>query len=83
MLKVWRTTDWKQEAEVEDPFKNAPGTTFFRRLSWSPEGSHIAAANAVNGNQCVSAVINRDNWDSDVSLVGHTFPVEVTVSNEP
>ncbi|KAI8337443.1 WD40-repeat-containing domain protein [Chlamydoabsidia padenii] len=80
-VKIWRTSDWKQEAEVKDPFYNAPGTTFFRRLSWSPEGSHIAAANAVNGSQCVSAVISRDNWAASVSLVGHKVPVEVTAFN--
>ncbi|KAI8059330.1 WD40-repeat-containing domain protein [Gongronella butleri] len=80
-VKIWRTSDWQEEAQIEEPFHNAPGVTFFRRLSWSPEGSHIAAANAVNGNQCVAAIINRDNWDSDISLVGHTLPVEVTSFN--
>ncbi|ORZ04888.1 WD40-repeat-containing domain protein [Absidia repens] len=80
-VKIWRTSDWQEEAEVDDPFYNAPGTTFFRRLSWSPEGSHIAAANAVNGNQCVAAMINRDHWDADISLVGHAVPIEVTSFN--
>ncbi|KAI8093179.1 WD40-repeat-containing domain protein [Halteromyces radiatus] len=80
-VKIWRTSDWQEEAEIEDPFYNAPGTTFFRRLSWSPEGSHIAASNAVNANQCVAAIISRDNWDSDVSLVGHDVPIEVASFN--
>ncbi|ORX56925.1 WD40 repeat-like protein [Hesseltinella vesiculosa] len=80
-VKIWRTSDWQEEAEIEGPFYNAPGTTFFSRLSWSPEGSHIAAANAVNGSQCVAAIINRDHWESDVSLVGHAMPVEVTAFN--
>jgi hypothetical protein len=48
--------------------------------SWSPDGAHVAAANAVNGIQCIAAVINRDDWNADVSLVGHQLPVEVTVS---
>ena len=60
-------------------------TYFYRYLfsplaSWAPNGSHIAAANAVNGMQCVAAVISRDNWSSDLSLVGHELPVEVAVS---
>lgn len=50
--------------------------------SWAPNGSHIAAANAVNGMQCVAAVISRDNWSSDLSLVGHDLPVEVAVSGD-
>lgn len=81
MVKVWRTTDWGLETEIMSPFINAPGTTFFRRLSWAPDGTHIAAANAVNGLQCIAAMINRDNWNSDISLVGHQLPVEVTCYN--
>lgn len=66
---------------MDGPFSNASDTTFFRRLSWSPEGSNLAAVNAVNGSQHVAALISRDHWDSDTSLVGHTGPVEVTVRN--
>ncbi|CAO3610103.1 unnamed protein product [Cunninghamella echinulata] len=79
--KVWRTSDWQEETNIEDPFYNAPGTTFFSRLSWSPEGANIATANAANGMNCVSAIISRDKWDSDISLVGHELPVEVTAFN--
>ncbi|CAO3615348.1 unnamed protein product [Cunninghamella blakesleeana] len=79
--KIWRTSDWQEETNIEDPFYNAPGTTFFSRLSWSPEGANIATANAANGMNCVSAIISRDKWDSDFSLVGHELPVEVTAFN--
>ncbi|KAM3581865.1 HIR complex subunit [Umbelopsis sp. WA50703] len=81
LVKIWRTSDWGLERDIREPFVNAPGTTFFRRLSWAPNGSHIAAANAVNGMQCVAAVISRDNWSSDLSLVGHELPVEVACFN--
>ncbi|SAM04262.1 hypothetical protein [Absidia glauca] len=77
-VKIWRTSDWREEAQVDGPFSNASDTTFFRRLSWSPEGANLAAVNAVNGSQHVAALISRDHWDSDTSLVGHTGPVEVT-----
>lgn len=80
MVKVWRTSDWALETDIISPFINAPGTTLFRRLSWAPDGAHVAAANAVNGIQCIAAIINRDDWNADVSLVGHTLPIEVTVS---
>lgn len=80
MVKVWRTSDWGLETDIVSPFINAPGTTLFRRLSWAPDGAHVAAANAVNGLQCIAAIINRDDWNADVSLVGHLLPVEVTVS---
>ncbi|KAI8075593.1 WD40-repeat-containing domain protein [Thamnidium elegans] len=81
MVKVWRTSDWALEKDIISPFINAPGTTLFRRLSWAPDGAHVAAANAVNGIQCIAAIINRDDWNADVSLVGHTLPIEVTSFN--
>ncbi|GAN04822.1 hir-1 [Mucor ambiguus] len=81
MVKVFRTSDWGLETDLISPFINAPGTTLFRRLSWSPDGANIAAANAVNGIQCIAAIINRDDWNADVSLVGHQLPIEVTAYN--
>ncbi|KAI8349397.1 WD40-repeat-containing domain protein [Blakeslea trispora] len=81
MVKVWRRSDWGLESDLIQPFVNAPGTTLFRRLSWSPDGAHIAAANAVNGIQCIAAIINRDDWNADISLVGHQLPVEVAAFN--
>ncbi|KAI8384389.1 WD40-repeat-containing domain protein [Radiomyces spectabilis] len=81
MVKIWRTSDWELEKDIKGPFINAPGTTLYRRLSWSPNGSHIAAANAVNGIQCVAAVISRDDWAADISFVGHQLPIEVTCFN--
>lgn len=32
-VKIWRTSDWGLEAEVEKPFEASPGT-FFRRLRY-------------------------------------------------
>ncbi|KAI9496376.1 WD40-repeat-containing domain protein [Zychaea mexicana] len=81
MLKIWRTSDWGLEQEIKAPFINAPGTTLFRRLSWSPNGSHIVASNAVNGVHCIAAVVSREDWATDVSLVGHQLPIEVACFN--
>ncbi|KAI8975694.1 WD40-repeat-containing domain protein [Mycotypha africana] len=64
-VKIWRTSDWQLETEIVGPFINAPGTTLFR----------------LNGIQCIAAIINRDDWNADISLVGHTMPVEVTAFN--
>lgn len=99
-VKIWRTIDWKLEAEVRKPFEDSPGSTFFRRLrrvfcfcseddasltdnlSWSPDGAHITASNATNnkGLVFIAAVITRNSWTSDISLVGHENTVEVAVS---
>jgi protein HIRA/HIR1 len=48
--------------------------------SWSPDGGHVAAADGINTHKHVAAIVARDDWNTDVSLVGHKHPVEVTVS---
>ncbi|KAF5389991.1 hypothetical protein D9757_003898 [Collybiopsis confluens] len=82
-VKIWRTSDWSLEAEVKKPFEDSPGSTFFRRLSWSPDGAHITASNATNnkGFVFIAAVITRGSWTSEISLVGHENTVEVAAYN--
>ncbi|KAF7291869.1 Protein HIR [Mycena indigotica] len=82
-VKIWRTSDWSIEAEVTKPFEDSPGSTFFRRLSWSPDGAHITASNATNnkGFVFIASVITRTSWASDISLVGHENTVEVASYN--
>uniref|UniRef100_A0A1I8GDZ3 WD_REPEATS_REGION domain-containing protein n=1 Tax=Macrostomum lignano TaxID=282301 RepID=A0A1I8GDZ3_9PLAT len=70
-LCVWRTDTWRQEARITAPFKGAPQSTPFLRPSWSPDGSFILAANAVNSGFPTAPLIHRDKWASDMDLVGH------------
>jgi WD40 repeat protein len=51
--------------------------------SWSPDGAHITASNATNnkGFVFIAAVITRNTWTSEISLVGHENTIEVAVSH--
>lgn len=80
-LKIWRTNDYLCEATISQPFQNSPITTYFRRPSWSPDGTNIAGANSMNGQVHSVSIIGRGTWDSDINLIGHENAVEVVKFN--
>ena len=77
-VKVWRTSDWGLEQSITDPFSSSPSTAFFRRPSWSPDGSLLLCANAMSGPVFVASVSKRNTWIGDISFVGHENAVVVT-----
>ncbi|CAG8543595.1 1250_t:CDS:10 [Acaulospora morrowiae] len=80
-VKIWSTIDWTVQAEISEPYASSPTTTFYRRLSWSPDGSHVATANGAQGPIPIAAIFSRGKWRTDVSLVGHESAIEVVAFN--
>ncbi|CAG8666614.1 1767_t:CDS:2, partial [Ambispora leptoticha] len=78
-MRIWRTSDWGAEHVVKAPFTSSPTTTFFRRLCWSPDGTHLSAANGSLDAIAIAPILVRDEWKADISLVGHNAPIGVVV----
>ena len=80
-VKIFRVSDWRVEKDIVKPFVGVTSTTFFRRLSWSPDGAAVCTVNGESGGCGVAPILYRQDWQSAVVLVGHEAPVEVASFN--
>lgn len=80
-VRIWRTTDWKCEQIITEPFDDCGGTTHVLRLSWSPDGQYLVSAHAMNGGGPTAQIIDRDGWKCDKDFVGHRKAVTCVVIN--
>ncbi len=72
---LWRVGgDWGVEARLTEPLESCTVTTFFRRLSWSPDGQSLCMTHAKSVNAIpVGIVVQRGKWDDfKTMLVGHS-----------
>jgi protein HIRA/HIR1 len=74
-VKVWRCSDWGQEATVVEPYQKQ-GRAFFRRLSWSPDGVYVATSHGYKEPQHISPLLRRTkDFAIECDFVGHSKAV--------
>lgn len=57
---------------LDEPLRNAPDKTIFRRISWSPDGQSVCVTSAQKSSKPIGMVLKRGTWESVADLVGHT-----------
>jgi len=77
-LIIWRVSDYKLEHKVTIPFKKSTTSIFFKRPSWSPDGSYLVCASGVKQSKHVASIVRRGDWSIDKEFVGHQKPVVCT-----
>eukprot|EP00939_MAST-03C_sp_MAST-3C-sp1_P005552 g5552.t1 len=76
---VWRTRDWQVERKITGLYSKT-SSTFFRRLSWSPDGQCLCTTHGFDkgARSNVAYVLERENFTDDVNFVGHESTVVVS-----
>ncbi len=80
-VRVWRTSDWKIEKVIDEPFATAVfeenAQAFFLRLDWSPCGSHLLTVNAHKqpAVHCAPMFARESGFVDQIEFVGHLEPV--------
>ncbi|XP_071744188.1 protein HIRA isoform X2 [Lepeophtheirus salmonis] len=70
-LRLWRTSDWEVDSVITEPFLECGATTHFLRPGWSPDGSLLVSAHAMNGGGPTAQMIDRQGWKKSRDFVGH------------
>ena len=58
-LRIWRCSDWQEETCVTKPFAECGATTHCLRPGWSPDGSMVVSAHAMNEGGPTAQIIDR------------------------
>ncbi|KAJ3681559.1 hypothetical protein LUZ60_016048 [Juncus effusus] len=78
---IWRTSDWSMAHRTEGHWSKTVGSTFFRRLSWSPCGHYITTTHGFQKPRHSAPVLERGNWTATFDFLGHNAPVVVVKFN--
>ncbi|EFJ23133.1 hypothetical protein SELMODRAFT_267866 [Selaginella moellendorffii] len=74
-VMIWQTSDWAAVHRAEGPWRKSVGSTFFRRLSWSPCGHFIITTHGYENPSHTAQVLERGDWSGTFNFVGHNAPV--------
>ncbi|KAJ1282222.1 hypothetical protein BS78_03G035000 [Paspalum vaginatum] len=78
---IWRTSDWSLAHKTEGHWAKSLGSTFFRRLTWSPCGHFITTTHGFQKPRHSAPVLQRGEWSATFDFLGHNAPVVVAKFN--
>ncbi|XP_026425595.1 protein HIRA-like isoform X3 [Papaver somniferum] len=78
---IWRTSDWSLVHKTDGHWAKSLGSTFFRRLDWSPCGHFITTTNGFQKPRHSAPVLERGEWGATFDFLGHNAPIIVVKFN--
>ncbi|TYI80467.1 hypothetical protein E1A91_D05G089100v1 [Gossypium mustelinum] len=78
---IWRTSDWSLAHKTEGHWAKSLGSTFFRRLGWSPCGHFITTTHGYQKPRHSAPVLERGEWAATFDFLGHNAPIIVVKFN--
>nr|XP_043613664.1 protein HIRA [Erigeron canadensis] len=77
----WRTSDWSLAHRTDGHWAKSIGSTFFRRLGWSPCGHFITTTHGFQKPRHSAPVLERGEWTATFDFLGHNAPIIVVKFN--
>ncbi|PKA60543.1 Protein HIRA [Apostasia shenzhenica] len=78
---IWRTSDWSLAHRTDGHWAKSIGSTFFRRLGWSPCGHFITTTHGFQKPRHSAPVLERGEWSATFDFLGHNAPIIVVKFN--
>ncbi|XP_047971091.1 protein HIRA-like isoform X1 [Salvia hispanica] len=78
---IWRTSDWSLAHRTDGHWAKSLGSTFFRRLDWSPCGHFVTTTHGFQKPRHSAPVLERGEWSATFDFLGHNAPIIVAKFN--
>ncbi|KAJ1440666.1 WD40/YVTN repeat-like-containing domain superfamily [Sesbania bispinosa] len=78
---IWKTSDWSLAHRTDGHWAKSLGSTFFRRLGWSPCGHFITTTHGFQKPRHSAPVLERGEWSATFDFLGHNAPIIVVKFN--